>query len=198
MRRIVVGMLVVGMLVLGVLGLAVPAGAATAPTVGTARVGKLGVVLVDAKGFVLYRFKPDSANRSTCTGGCARAWPPALKGAGAPTKAKGLTGTLGTLVRADKKVQLTYNGLPLYRYAADTKKGTANGQGVGGVWFVVKPGQRAAAPTAAKPAATTSTTAPRTSTGNTTATTSAPSGAPTATTTPASGGTGGGDDGYYY
>jgi predicted lipoprotein with Yx(FWY)xxD motif len=193
MRRIVVGMLVAAGL-----GLAAPmvgvAGAASAPTVSTARVGKLGPVLVDAKGFVLYRFKPDSANRSTCTGGCATVWPPALKGIGAPTKAKGLTGTLGTLTRADKKVQLTYNGLPLYRYAADTKKGTANGQGIGGVWFVVKPGEKAAAPAAAKPAATTSTTAPRTSTGNTTATTSAP----TASTTPSSGGSGGGDDPYYY
>jgi predicted lipoprotein with Yx(FWY)xxD motif len=30
-----------------------------------------------------------------------------------------------------------YDGHPLYEYSADQKAGEANGQGQGGVWFVV-------------------------------------------------------------
>jgi len=36
------------------------------------------------------------------------------------------------------------NGHPLYRYAADTAPGDANGEGVGNVWYAVKAdGQKA-------------------------------------------------------
>jgi predicted lipoprotein with Yx(FWY)xxD motif len=112
-----------------------------APAVATASVGKLGTLLVDAKGATLYRYTPESDGKVACTGGCAAAWPPLLKsGTATPTLAKGVAGKLGTVQRPDKSVQLTYNGIPLYRYAADTKKGVANGQGAGGVWYVVKPG----------------------------------------------------------
>ncbi|MCU1373816.1 MAG: Lipoprotein [Actinomycetia bacterium] len=114
---------------------------ASAPAVATAAVGKLGTLLVDAKGATLYRYTPESDGKVACTGGCAAAWPPLLKsGTATPTLAKGVAGKLGTVQRPDKSVQLTYNGIPLYRYAADTKKGVANGQGAGGVWYIVKPG----------------------------------------------------------
>jgi hypothetical protein len=38
------------------------------------------------------------------------------------------------------KLQLTYDGHPLYRYAGDRSKADAKGEGVGGQWFVVKAG----------------------------------------------------------
>ncbi|HEX6620939.1 MAG TPA: hypothetical protein VF024_14825, partial [Solirubrobacteraceae bacterium] len=38
------------------------------------------------------------------------------------------------------KLQLTYDGHPLYRYAGDQSNADANGQGVGGQWFVLKSG----------------------------------------------------------
>jgi predicted lipoprotein with Yx(FWY)xxD motif len=35
------------------------------------------------------------------------------------------------------KLQLTYDGHPLYRYAGDRSKADANGEGVGGQWYRV-------------------------------------------------------------
>ena len=48
---------------------------------------------------------------------------------------------MATVRRPDGgKLQLTYDGHPLYRYAGDRSKADANGEGVGGQWFVVKAG----------------------------------------------------------
>src|SRR5512132_4394411 len=38
---------------------------------------KVGPILVDAQGRMLYRFTADHDGKSTCTGACATAWPPA-------------------------------------------------------------------------------------------------------------------------
>jgi predicted lipoprotein with Yx(FWY)xxD motif len=46
-------------------------------------------------------------------------------------------GQFGTLERPDDRVQITFNGMPLDTYAADSQPGQANGQGIGGVWFAV-------------------------------------------------------------
>jgi hypothetical protein len=40
----------------------------------------------------------------------------------------------------DGRLQLTYDGHPLYRYAGDRSQADANGEGVGGQRFVVKAG----------------------------------------------------------
>ena len=45
-------------------------------TVERAELGRPGTVLVTNKGFALYTFPPDAAQRVTCTGDCASAWPP--------------------------------------------------------------------------------------------------------------------------
>ncbi len=43
---------------------------------------------------------------------------------------------LGTIVRPDGRTQVTYRGLPLYRFTGDTKPGDASGEGIHdvGVW----------------------------------------------------------------
>jgi predicted lipoprotein with Yx(FWY)xxD motif len=121
-----------------------PANAQSAPTVGTRDAPGLGTILTDSAGMALYRYTPDAPGVSTCYGGCAAAWPPLLV-QGDPIAPDGLGGTLGTTTRQDGSQQLTFNGMPLYRYAADTEPDDVYGQGVGNVWFVVNPSPPAAA-----------------------------------------------------
>jgi predicted lipoprotein with Yx(FWY)xxD motif len=90
-------------------------------------------VLTNAQGLTLYWFVPDTSTTSKCTGSCATYWPPVK---GPATAMSGVTGTLGTITRSDGTTQATYDGHPLYTYAADTP-GQAKGNGLnasGGVW----------------------------------------------------------------
>ena len=94
------------------------------------------VVLIDAQGFTLYWYAPDTATASSCSGSCATAWPPLL---GTPSFASGvsLTGKLGTIKRADGSIQATYDGHPLYLFKADTSVGMATGNNVSGIWWIM-------------------------------------------------------------
>ena len=74
-------------------------------------------VLTNSKGFTLYWYAPDTSTTSKCTGSCATYWPPVT---GPVTAGSGVTGTLGTITRADGTVQATYDGHPLYTYAGDS------------------------------------------------------------------------------
>jgi predicted lipoprotein with Yx(FWY)xxD motif len=94
------------------------------------------VVLIDAQGFTLYWYAPDTATASNCTGSCATAWPPLI---GTPSFASGvsLTGKLGTIKRADGSTQATYDGHPLYLFKADTSAGAAKGNKASGIWWIM-------------------------------------------------------------
>jgi predicted lipoprotein with Yx(FWY)xxD motif len=101
---------------------------------------RLGTIVVDGSGRTLYRFDKDSASppTSNCTGACAQLWPPVL--VGTQISLSGIDRSLlGTIKRSDGTVQLTLNGWPLYRYAGDSAPGQVNGEGIGGVWFAVRP-----------------------------------------------------------
>ena len=103
------------------------------------RVKRMGKVVEDQDGFVLYRFDDDEESKSRCDGDCAKVWPPALTGDGKPTL-KGVDRKLvGTVTRTDGTEQLTLKGWPLYRYAGDRKPGQWLGQNVGEKWFVINP-----------------------------------------------------------
>jgi predicted lipoprotein with Yx(FWY)xxD motif len=126
----------------------------------------VGMVLTGPNGHTLYHLTTETNGKIECTGSCAQAWPPLTLSSGqSPTLASGLSGTIGTVKRPDGTTQVTYNGEPLYYYASDTSAGQAEGQGVGGVWFVVAPdssssGSSGTTSTTATPSApTTSTTA---------------------------------------
>jgi predicted lipoprotein with Yx(FWY)xxD motif len=109
--------------------------AATAGSLKTATIGG-ATVLTNAKGFTLYSFAPDTATTSNCNGTCAQNWPP-VKG---PATASGVTGTFGTIKRADGSVQATFDGHPLYAFAGDTAPGQAKGNGLnaaGGLWHEI-------------------------------------------------------------
>ena len=91
-------------------------------------------VVTNAAGFTLYWFVPDTSTASKCTGSCATFWPPVK---GPATAMSGVTGTLGTITRSDGTTQATYDGHPLYTYAADSAPGQAKGNGLnasGGLW----------------------------------------------------------------
>jgi len=109
-----------------------------AATTGNLKTTTIGgaTVLTNAKGFTLYSFAPDTPTKSNCNGTCATFWPP-VKG---PATASGVKGTFGTIKRSDGSTQATFDGHPLYTFAADTAPGQAKGNGLneqGGVWHEI-------------------------------------------------------------
>lgn len=111
---------------------------ASSATVQVANDPHYGKILVDAKGMTLYLYTKDAPGASTCVAGCATLWPP-LTAAAAPTAGPGVTGPLTLITRTDGSKQVAINGQPLYTYAGDKNSGDTTGQGVGSVWWVVKP-----------------------------------------------------------
>jgi predicted lipoprotein with Yx(FWY)xxD motif len=113
---------------------------------GAARVNvapsRLGKILVDSKGITLYDFPPDRGTTSVCYGACAALWPPLIT-TGKPIAGPGVRASLlGTTKRKDGKLEVTYNGHPLYYFVSDRKPGQTTGQGVnqfGGPWWVISP-----------------------------------------------------------
>ena len=96
----------------------------------TATIGGV-TVLTNANGFTLYSFAPDTPTKSNCNGACAQNWPPVTR----PATASGVTGTFGTIKRADS-TQATFDGHPLCA-SGDTAPGQAKGNGLnaaGGLW----------------------------------------------------------------
>ncbi len=92
-------------------------------------------VLTNSAGLTMYWFAIDTSTASKCTGSCATYWPPVK---GPLTAGSGVTGTLGTITRPDGTTQATYDGHPLYTYAADGAPGQAKGNGLnlsGGLWW---------------------------------------------------------------
>jgi predicted lipoprotein with Yx(FWY)xxD motif len=119
---------------------------AAASTPGVAVVskhGKLGTILAAGpKKLTVYMFEADKGTTSSCTGACAKVWPPVTT-SGAPTAAGGaVAADLGTTKRSDGTEQVTYKGHPLYFYDDDKDSGDAYGQGskaFGAGWYVLKP-----------------------------------------------------------
>ena len=106
----------------------------------------LGEVVVTSTGMTAYVFDKDTqgTKASACTGACAGLWPPILA-TGDAAEAAGIAGTLGTIPTPDGKKQVTLDGWPLYTYSGDAAAGDVNGQGVGGIWWVLSPaGERMA------------------------------------------------------
>ncbi len=136
--RAVAGLAVVALALL-IVGVSTAGGAKPATAGGELKTAKIhgAAVLTNSKGFTLYWFVPDTATKSVCNGTCAAYWPPVF---GHPTAGPGVTGHIGTIKRADGSTQATYDGHPLYTYAADNGPGQANGNDInlnGGLWHEV-------------------------------------------------------------
>jgi predicted lipoprotein with Yx(FWY)xxD motif len=114
--------------------------AAKAASIQLKKVGDLGKVLVNGHGQTLYLFEKDKHGKSACYSACAAGWPPAFT-TGKPKAGPGVSSSkLGTTRRKDGKLQVTYNGHPLYAYIGDSKAGQAKGEGskaFGAEWYVV-------------------------------------------------------------
>jgi predicted lipoprotein with Yx(FWY)xxD motif len=107
-----------------------------------ARPSSFGRVLFDANGQVVYAFENDRRHRSNCRSAeCVKAWPPVLTRQ-KPTAGSGVKHELlGTIRRGDGKLQVTYNGRPLYFYEHEAP-GEIRCHNVdlhGGLWWVVTP-----------------------------------------------------------
>jgi predicted lipoprotein with Yx(FWY)xxD motif len=101
---------------------------------------RMGKVVTDQDGFILYRFDKDTAKppRTNCFGKCEQVWPPAFTDGN--TTVDGIDENLvGAVTRKDGTRQLTIAGWPVYHYIGDNKPGRWTGQAVGNVWFVVAP-----------------------------------------------------------
>lgn len=94
-----------------------------------------GDILVEIKGRGVYTYDGDKvANQSDCFAQCRLLWPPVYADDEAKPK-----GSFTILTRKDDgKRQWAFKGKPLYRWVSDIKRGDAGGDGVAGVWRLIK------------------------------------------------------------
>ena len=144
---------------------AAPSLAATGPTVSVDSSGNF----VGPNGLTLYHFDKDAADKSNCTSSqCVANWPAlTVASASAITLGAGLAASsFATITGPTGGLQVTFNHVPLYNFAGDTKPGDKNGDGVGGIWHIATasttPPAASSAPSAAPSAAASS---PRASSG---------------------------------
>ncbi len=107
----------------------------------TTKHAKFGTILATgSKKLTVYLFEADKGQTSSCSGQCAKVWPPVIgkpKAAGAA-----MASDLGTTMRSDGKTQVTYKGHPIYLYIKDKDSGDSYGQGsklFGAGWYVLAP-----------------------------------------------------------
>jgi predicted lipoprotein with Yx(FWY)xxD motif len=97
----------------------------------------LGRIIVDSHSRTLYLWAHDKRGKSSCYGKCAKVWPP-LTTRGRPSAISGARrALLGSTRRIGGRMQVTYNGHPLYYFVGDKRAGQTAGAGLtafGGRW----------------------------------------------------------------
>jgi predicted lipoprotein with Yx(FWY)xxD motif len=98
----------------------------------------IGTHVVDGEGHTLYLHTLDGEDESNCTSTCLQLWQPVLVD-GEPEAGEGVQEDLvGSFEREDDVgTQVTYDGLPLYRFVADDEPGDTNGHELADTWFAV-------------------------------------------------------------
>lgn len=115
------------------------AGAASGTAVSTTTVSGYGTVLATAKGAPLYLLTADPSGGSSCSGSCAKQWPP-LVADGRPAAGHGVSGSmLSSFKRSDGTEQVLYNGHALYTHPSSTATAAAGTAADGGIWYLVSP-----------------------------------------------------------
>jgi predicted lipoprotein with Yx(FWY)xxD motif len=131
-------------LTIAMVALTAVAVAATKPRGTTIKLGStsIGKILTKNSGFTIYIFTRDKKNKDSCVkvSGCTDTWPPVT------TKAKPIAGRgvksslLGTIKLPSGKLQVTYNGKPLYTYVGDFGPRQTDYVGTpqfGGTWYAI-------------------------------------------------------------
>lgn len=122
-------------------GVSAPVARTAAGTTIVVRGSEFGTMLFGPKRQAIYIFQKDRRNRSNCYGECARLWPPVYSN-GRPNAGRGVKASLlGTTKRRGGRMQVTYNGKPLYYYANEGP-GEVRCHNVflnGGLWWVIGP-----------------------------------------------------------
>jgi predicted lipoprotein with Yx(FWY)xxD motif len=125
----------------GTNGSTAASGQASPAALITTKHDKLGTVLAyGSKRLTVYLFEKDKGTASSCTGACAKVWPPVTGKPQAAGAAK--AANLGTVTRSDGTTQVTYKGHPLYLYARDKDDGDTYGEAIksfGAEWYVLAP-----------------------------------------------------------
>jgi predicted lipoprotein with Yx(FWY)xxD motif len=109
-------------------------GCATANAPAVTRDTAIGPVLTDPHGMTLYTLSNDEGGKSSCSGKCARLWPPYLAPAGAQP-----AGKWSLTARGDGTQQWAYAGKPLYFWTKDKQPGDVTGDKYGDVWWAARP-----------------------------------------------------------
>jgi predicted lipoprotein with Yx(FWY)xxD motif len=126
-------------------------------------------IVANSHGSAVYELTGDSPSHPKCTKatGCFSFWPPLTVASRKNlSKASGISGKLGVWHR-NGFFQVTLAGHPLYRYAGDSRKDSATGQGVrsfGGTWHVIKVANASGGTTTSNGTTSTMTTTPTTTT----------------------------------
>lgn len=94
-----------------------------------------GKYMTDFEGMTLYTFDKDAAGISNCTESCEKIWPPYITDTSAQTI---YPSNISLFQRKNGSMQYAWKEMPLYRYATDKKVGEINGDGVGGLWHIIK------------------------------------------------------------
>lgn len=131
----------------------VKSGSGGMATVKTASESGVGTVLTNASGKTLYLFERDHQSKVTCTGTCAKYWPPLEIKSGKPVAGAGVKGSMLGTIKSGGHTVVTYNGWPLYTYVGDSKPKQDHGEGKnlsGGLWYVVNTSGNAVKPHKAK------------------------------------------------
>jgi predicted lipoprotein with Yx(FWY)xxD motif len=136
--------------------LTLPAGASPSATIAVSQNKTWGPILQLSNGQTVYLLTKDTKNHSVCTGACAKAWPPVVVSKGGHPQGNGVS-NLGTIKRAGGKLQVTYEGIPLYTFVGDHAAGdvTGNIKDKFGQWYVVNPTHPQTVPTETSGSSTT-------------------------------------------
>ena len=104
--------------------------AAISKTASGAQAAEMGTA---KRGMKVHICDRDKGGVSGCEDDCAKKWPPYL-GKAEDALTEGWT----LAKRTDDTMQWAYDGKPVYFFAKDAAKGDAKGDGLGGIWHVIK------------------------------------------------------------